>query len=109
MVLSENAKIFFYDKPVNMYKGFDSLLSIIITELKIDLIQNTYVLFVNGEKNRLKMLFFENGHISILAMRMSGAMKLDFGSFRELSQNEFYELITDLRTKKNQIRYGIKF
>jgi hypothetical protein len=109
MVLGEKAKIFLYDKPVNMYKGFDSLLSIILTELKIDLSPNIYVLFVNGERNRLKILFFENGHISILAMRLSGAMKLNFGSFRELSQKEFYELITDLRTKKIQIRYGIKF
>jgi IS66 Orf2 like protein len=105
--LGENAKIIVYDKPVNMFKGFDSLLSIVVTELNIKLGSNIYVLFVNRDRNRLKILFFENGHISIFAMRLSGAMCVNFGVLREFDHHEFYELITNLKTKKFRNRYGI--
>lgn len=83
-----------------MYKGFDSLLSIVITELKIELTPNMYVLFVNSERNRLKMLFFDHGNIAIFAMRLAGSMMVDFREVAELNKDSFYELVKNIKTKK---------
>lgn len=92
-----------------MYKGFDSLLSIVITELKIELITNTYVLFVNSERNRLKVLFFDHGNIAIFAMRLAGSITANFGEVAELNNNSFYELVKNIKTKKpRSARYVFK-
>ena len=107
MHLNANARIIFYSLPVNMYKGFDSLLSIVINELKIELATNTYVLFVNAERNRLKMLFFEKNHISIFAMRLAGVMQIQFGKNLELSSESFYHLITHIKSRRIKSRYGL--
>ena len=107
MFLNDNARIIFYDKPVTMQKGFDSLLSLVITELKIELTANTYVLFINSERNRFKMLFFNHGNISIYAMRLPSPMRIQFEKNIELDGKSFYELINNLKPKSLQIRYKI--
>jgi len=107
MHLNDDAKIIFYNQPVNMYKGFDSLLSIVVNELKIELTPNTYVLFINAERNRLKMLFFEKTHISIFAMRLAGVMQIQFGKNLELGNKSFCDLITHTKSRQIKSRYGL--
>lgn len=107
MYFKKDARIILYSQPVTMFKGFDSLLSIVFNELKIELVPNTYVLFVNRDRNRFKLLFFEKKHISILAMRLSGAMQFKFGEIIELNKSSFYDLITNIKSRQIKARYGL--
>lgn len=102
MLFNDNARFIFYNKPVRMYKSFDSLMSIVMNELNIELISNVYVFFVNQDKNMLKILFFERGHIAIFAMRLSGNLLINFGENKEFTNHSFDELITNLKIKKKK-------
>jgi len=99
-ILPDNARIVFYNTPVNMHKSFDSLLTIIVTEMRIDPDDNTFVLFVNRKRNRVKIIYFDRGHISMLAMRLSGSMVIDFENTNHFDKQSLYELTQNLRTKK---------
>lgn len=107
MRLSENAKIILYDKPVRMYKGFDSLFSIVITELNIVFDPEIFILFVNAERNRFKMLYFERGNIAILAMRLPGVMQVRFGEIQVMNSESFYKLVTTIKSRQIKARYGL--
>lgn len=100
MFFNDEARLILYNKPVRMYKSFDSLMSIVMTELKIELTPNVYVLFVNEDKNMLKVLFFEHGHIAIYAMRLSGSLLINFGEHRVFNNHSFDQLIRNLKIKK---------
>jgi hypothetical protein len=107
MFLDISAKIILYSKPVRMYKGFDSLLSLVMTELNIELIANTYVLFVNANRDRFKMLFFDQGNISLFAMRLPTPMIIQFEKDIILDSKSFRELIKNLKPKRSRKYYKI--
>lgn len=102
-ILPDNAQIVFYKAPINMHKSFDSLLSIIYTELDVDLTEKTYVLFLNRKRNRTKIIYFDHGHVSMLAMRLAGSMIVDFSSTEIINKNDLCSLIKNLRTKKKRL------
>jgi len=108
MFFNNNAKIIVYNKPVNMYKGFDNLLSIVITEMKIELTSDTYVLFINAKRNRLKLIFFNHGNIAIFAMRLAGSMQVDFADVEEITKDSFYEMIKNIKSKPCSSRYSVR-
>lgn len=103
-ILPDNARIIFYKTPVNMHKSFDSLLSIIHTELDVDLNDDIYVLFVNRKRNRTKIIYFDHGHVSMLAMRLAGSMIIDFDSTEVKNKESLSKLINNLRTKKKKLQ-----
>ncbi len=107
MFLNDDARIILFNKPVRMYKGFDSLYSLVITDLKIELTSATYVLFVNPSKNRFKMLFFDNGNITIYAMRLPSVMRVEFEKNMVFDRKSFRELIQNLKPKRKRNRYKI--
>lgn len=102
-ILPDNARIIFYKTPVNMHKSFDSLLSIIHTELHVDLNDNIFVLFVNRKRNRTKIIYLDHGHVSMLAMRLAGSMIIDFTSTEITNKQSLCTLINNLRTKKKKL------
>lgn len=107
MFLNDDARIILFNKPVRMYKGFDSFLSHVLTDLKIELTSNIYVLFVNSDKDRFKMLFFDNGNITIYAMRLPSVMRIDFEKNMVFDSKSFRELIKNLKPKRKSNRYKI--
>jgi hypothetical protein len=108
-LLNDDARIIFYGQPITMYKSYDGLLTLVLNDLNIELTPNTYVLFVNRDRNQFKMLFFDQGIISIFSMRLSGAMKITFGKSAEFNNRSFRELITNLITRKSHNRYRVSF
>jgi hypothetical protein len=108
MILNDSARIILYDKPITMQKGFDSLLALVFTELQIQLLDNVYVLFVNKDRDRFKMLFFNHGHISIYAMRLATPMIVRFEKNIEFNAESFHHLLTNLRPKKSRNAYKIR-
>jgi hypothetical protein len=107
MFLKDDARIILFNKPVRMYKGFDSLLSHVLMDLQIELASNIYVLFVNSDKDRFKMLFFDHGNITIYAMRLPSVMRIDFEKNMVFDSNSFRELIKNLKPKRKRNRYKI--
>lgn len=86
-----------------MKKSFDSLLTIVLTELCTTLDENVCVLFINNDRNQIKFLFFDSGNISIFAMRLNGSMQMNFDSTEIMDGFSFYKLIENLRIRKSRI------
>lgn len=79
--LNNEAKIFFYNKPVSLHKGFDSLSAIAKEDLGINFSPNTYVLFCNLRKDRIKILFFQESNVAIFSMRFPRTLNFKYGEF----------------------------
>jgi hypothetical protein len=107
-LLNANSKIIFYSQPINLHKGFDSLMTIIKTDLQIDLALDTYVLFSNVRKDRIKILFFQENNISMLFMRFPRALAFKYQEDIVFDHISFYEFLRKHWSKSSRNLYQIK-
>lgn len=91
--LSKNISLFVYKNPINMHKSFNGLITLAITELALDFTNDTYVLFVNRDRNQFKILFMRDDQPCIFTMRLSGSMKADFAKINEINTSLLRKLI----------------
>lgn len=94
------ARMFFFTQPVNLHKGFDRLTVIVQTEMNLDITEETYVLFCNRKKNRVKVLYRDGNNLAIWCKRLSGS--LVFKSDEKilmLDQNDFVEFLNNTRSR----------
>jgi IS66 Orf2 like protein len=99
--LSSNTKLIVYKKPINMHRSYDGLLSLAISELKVNPKQ-AYVLFINRDRNQFKILCFYKNNISIFSMRLSGSMKADFSQIDEIDVSSLVQLMQSVRSRKSR-------
>lgn len=57
----DNATIYFYSLPVDLRKGCEGL-AFISSSLVINPIDNTYFMFLNRKRNRIKILYWANNN-----------------------------------------------
>jgi transposase len=57
----DNLKIFAYTQPTDMRKGVNGLSGIIREQLQFDPADGSLFIFVNRQRNRMKLLHFANG------------------------------------------------
>jgi hypothetical protein len=103
MNICPNTDFVVYNKPINMHRSYDGLLTLVISELKIDPMKDAHVLFINRDRNQFKILFSLNGQISIFAMRLSGSMKMDFTQISKIKWSELDKLIKTLQSRKSRL------
>lgn len=72
----ESVNYYLYRRPVKMSKSFDSLAVLIRTELNRDIINGDVFIFLNRNRNMIKVLVYEKKGFSIFYRR------LDEGSFQ---------------------------
>lgn len=94
-----------YKTPINMHRSYDGLLTLAISELKINPMKNHNVLFVNRDRNQFKILFFLNGQISIFSMRLAGTMKIDFTQIVKIDWNSLTKLIQTVQSRKSRLQH----
>lgn len=100
---NQNTNFIVYQKPVNMHRSFNGLVSLAIAELNVNLAEQKFVLFMNRKRNQFKILFLSYGHISIFTMRCSGSIQMDFTKIDQINSNSFKKLIQT--TKRRQPRF----
>lgn len=103
--LSQNLNLVVYKKPVNMHRSFNGLVTLAMTELNLDLTEKTFVLFMNRKRNQFKILFLNQGHVTIFTMRISGAMQKDFTKINAIHTNELRELIRTAKSRRKLFEY----
>lgn len=94
-----------YKKPINMHRSYDGLLTLAFSELRVDPMKNTPVLFVNRDRNQFKVLFSQNGQICIFSMRLSGSMKMDFTQISKIEWVVLNELIKNAQSRKSRLQH----
>ena len=68
--LSSGNRYFFYPKACDMRKGFDGLSGLVINELGMSATSGEVFVFVNKQKNLIKLLHWESGGLVIYHKRL---------------------------------------
>lgn len=68
--LTRAVRVFAYTAPADMRKSYNGLESLVRRELGHDIMDGDLFLFINGRRNRAKVLFFDGTGLCILMKRM---------------------------------------
>ena len=68
--LSGNAKIFLYQTPVDLRKGFEGLSAIVEIAFHGELTTGAYFIFLNKPRNRMKVLYWDSDGLAIWYKRL---------------------------------------
>jgi transposase len=108
LAIAANARIFFFQSPVDMRKGIEGLSSLVEEHFKGELTSGAYFVFVNRMKDKMKVLYWDNDGFAIWWKR------LEKGSFRLLGidkdlidRREFFMLLEGITPHRVQKRFKI--
>lgn len=108
----EATKVFLYASAADMRKGFDGLYGLVLNQMDLDPMTGYLFVFINGQRNRIKVLHWNNDGLAIFHKR------LERGTFKrptsranapnsELSKEELYMILhgIDFEKTKKRKRY----
>lgn len=108
LAIAGNARIFFFQTPIDMRKGLEALSILVEENCEDALTSGTYFIFINRSKDRIKVLYWDNDGFAIWWKR------LEKGTFRLLGINktfinrkEFFMLLEGITPKKIQKRFAL--
>ena len=109
LAIAGNARIFFFQKPIDMRKGIESLSILVEENCAGELTSGAYFVFINRLRDRMKVLYWDNDGFAIWWKR------LEKGSFRLLGidralidRREFFMLLEGITPQKVQKRFRIR-
>lgn len=70
MPISENARIFLLGTPVDLRNGFDGLSFLAQSTFGNELIPDSYFVFFNPRRTRMKVLYCSNNQLAIWYLRL---------------------------------------
>ena len=59
MILDSNASVYFFRNPVDMRKGIDGLIDIVVSDMKLDPMSKSIFVFIGRKFDRLKILHYQ--------------------------------------------------
>ena len=108
LAMAANARIFFFQKPIDMRKGLEGLSALVEENCSGELMTGSYFVFINRRKDRMKVLYWDMDGFAIWWKR------LEKGSFRLLGidrmlidRREFFMLLEGISHCKVQKRFKI--
>lgn len=103
--LSQNAKIILFNQPVNMHNSIDSLSAIAKGELKIDLTVDTYFLFSNRKRDRIKVLYFDGTNVGVYFTRFDSTLNFRYEKIQIFNRESFDLFLKNRASRKRIYRY----
>ena len=108
LAISGNARIFFFQKPIDMRKGVEKLSVLVEENITGELMSGAYFVFINSARDRMKVLYWDSDGFAIWWKR------LEKGSFRLLGidralidRKEFFMLLEGITPHRVQKRFRI--
>jgi transposase len=108
LAISANARIFFFQQPIDMRKGIEGLSSFIENLFIGELTSGAYFVFINRSKDKMKVLYWDNDGFAIWWKRLErGSFRL-LGIERDLiDRREFFMLLEGITPHRVQKRFKI--
>jgi transposase len=108
LAVAPNARIFFFQKPMDMRKGIERLSALVEERFIGELTSGAYFVFVNKAKDKMKILYWDNDGFAIWWKRLEkGTFRL-LGIDRDLiDRREFFMLLEGITPHRVQKRFKI--
>jgi transposase len=108
LAISANARIFFFQSSIDMRKGIETLSYLVEQSFAGELLSGAYFVFVNGAKDKMKVLYWDNDGFAIWWKRLEkGSFQL-LGIDRDLiERKEFFMLLEGITPRRVQKRFKI--
>ena len=108
LAIAGNARIFFFQKPVDMRKGVESLSVLIENSCSGELMSGAYFIFINRSRNRMKVLYWDNDGFAIWWKRLEkGSFRLAETDKLMINRKEFFMLLEGITPHKIQRRFQL--
>ena len=99
------ARLFLYKEPTDMRKGYEGLSSIVDITFQGELTSGAYFIFLNRQRNLMKVLYWDNDGLAIWQKR------LEKGHFAKrhqenvlMERREFFMLLEGITPRRLQKR-----
>lgn len=107
ITVSNTARLFLFEAPVNMLKSFEGL-SILIESSFPGELMTGYFIFLNRRRDRMKVLYWDGDGFSIWYKRLEkGSFLRQKSSSSQLERREFLMLLEGVTPKKIQRRFSL--
>jgi transposase len=106
--INANARIFFFQKPIDMRKGIEGLSSFVELFCAGELMTGAYFVFVNRVKDKMKVLYWDNDGFAIWWKRLEqGSFRLHGIERTLIDRKEFFMLLEGIAPQKIQKRFRL--
>ena len=101
-------QIFLYDKTVDIRKSFEGLSTIIEAEFPGKLLTGSLFLFLNRQRNLIKILYWDGDGLAIWYKRLEqGTFSSCFNCHTELSRQQLTMLLEGIVPKRLNKRFSL--
>lgn len=108
LALSSNARIFFFQDPIDMRKGVEGLSALVEGLFTGELLSGAYFIFVNRMKDKMKILYWDSDGFAIWWKRLEkGSFRLPGIDRATIDRKEFFMLLEGITPHKIQKRFKI--
>lgn len=98
-------RVFIYDQPIDMRRGFEKLSFYIRDEMGQDLLAGQFFLFLGKNRRRLKVLYHDGTGLVLLVKRLEEGIFMDLAELKEVREISPSEL--SLIFSGHRIRYSL--
>lgn len=111
--LGSSHSYYLYSEPTDMRKSFDSLSGLVRSAMKADPFNGSVYVFINKQRNRIKLLHWESGGFTLYYKRLEkGQFERPAGTTEKavLSWSELMLIIEGIRLKsvRRTTRFSFK-
>jgi len=108
LAVAANARIFFFQKPIDMRKGIEGLSAFVEESCLGELMSGAYFVFVNRSKDRMKVLYWDGDGFAIWWKRLEkGRFHLIGIERASINRREFFMLLEGITPHRIQKRFKI--
>lgn len=108
LAIAGNARIFFFQKPIDMRKGVESLSLLVEENCAGELTSGAYFVFINRSRDRMKVLYWDQDGFAIWWKRLEKGNFHLLGIDRALiDRREFFMLLEGITPHRIQKRFKI--
>ena len=100
LTIPATARIFLCKDPVNMRKSFEGLSAVVEQLFPGELLSGALYIFLNRERNHMKVLFWERDGFAIWYKRLERGSFTHNAQNNQLDRREFLMLLEGIEPKK---------
>lgn len=109
LAVAGNARVFLHGEAVNMRKSFEGLCTIVEQFVKEEPTSGAYFVFLNRQRDKMKVLYWDNDGLAIWYKRLEKGRFLGQSSGNiVMNRRDFFMLLEGITPKRLSARYSLE-